>query len=85
MTLKEYRKKRDFNNTKEPKGEIKKRKGKKKIFVVHNHFSKKHHYDLRLEFDGVLKSWAVPKEPPAKEGIKRLFNQENRNKLRWKF
>lgn len=44
----------------------------RKIFVIHEHFAKKHHYDLRLEINGVLKSWAIPKEIPLKAGEKRL-------------
>ena len=55
-----YNKKRDFNKTSEPKG--KKLKSKKKLkFVVQYHLARKDHYDLRLEWNGVLKSWAVPK------------------------
>lgn len=75
MTLKEYSKKRDFTKTKEPRGGLAKVKSEKKIFVVHNHFSKNHHYDLRLEMDGALASWAIPKEPPIEKGTKRLAVQ----------
>ena len=74
-SLKIYHKKRDFTKTKEPIGIIKKLNSKKSIFVVHSHFARNHHYDLRLEMDGVLKSWAVPKEPPKEKGVKRLAMQ----------
>jgi len=69
--LNTYNQKRDFNKTKEPKG--KKEKGKKKLrFVVQHHLARKDHYDLRLEWDGVLLSWAVPKGPSYKQTDKRL-------------
>ncbi len=45
------------------------------IFVIHEHRATRLHWDLRLEMDGVLKSWAVPKEPPVKTGIRRLAIQ----------
>ncbi len=75
--LSQYKKKRNLKKSKEPAAKIKKSKTKSKklIFVVHNHFASHHHYDLRLEMNGVLKSWAVPKQPPKTKGIKRLAIQ----------
>lgn len=70
MTLEQYKAKRNLKKSGEPEAAIKKSKGK--IFVIHKHDASHLHYDLRLEMNGVLKSWAVPKEPPKKEGIKRL-------------
>lgn len=73
MTLKEYEKKRHLEKTPEPKAKIENKI--KKIFVIHDHHASHHHWDLRLSMDGVLKSWAVPKEPPKIKGVKRLAIQ----------
>ena len=72
MTLKEYRKKRDFEKTKEPKGVKRSSKGKALRFVIQKHAARSLHYDFRLEHAGALLSWAVPKGPPRTKGIKRL-------------
>lgn len=66
-----YNKKRNFNKTKEPKGKVK-NSNKKLKFVVQHHIARKDHYDLRLEWDGVLKSWAIPKGPSYDPKDKRL-------------
>jgi len=73
--LSTYVKKRKFSETSEPEGKIKKSLGKKLIFVIHKHHASHLHWDLRLEMNSVLKSWAVPKEPPKTKGIKRLAIQ----------
>ena len=83
MPLEAYQKKRKFSKTPEPKGKIKIVKSKKPIFVVHNHFASHHHWDLRLEMEGVLASWAVPKEPPTVKGIKRLAVQVEDHPLQY--
>ncbi|MEM1575732.1 MAG: DNA polymerase ligase N-terminal domain-containing protein [Nitrososphaerota archaeon] len=70
MSLNEYWKKRNFEKTSEPKGKLK--MGEGKIYVIQKHAARHLHYDLRLEMNGVLKSWAIPKEPPISIGIKRL-------------
>ena len=72
IMLEKYAEKRDFTKTSEPVGAVKSGSGKDLIFVIQEHHARNLHYDLRLEIDGVLKSWAVPKEPPVEFGVKRL-------------
>jgi len=69
-TLESYKKKRDFRKTPEPGAES--IGGDGNGFVIHRHHASRLHYDLRLEQDGVLKSWAVPRGMPPRPGVKRL-------------
>lgn len=71
-SLEEYSEKRDFSKTTEPKPVKKKKNSKNPIFVIQKHDASKLHYDLRLEIDGVLVSWAVPKGPSLNPADKRL-------------
>ena len=73
MTLDKYRSKRDFKKTPEPEGE-QPVVGKSR-FVVQKHQARSLHYDFRLEMEGVLKSWAVPRGLPLEQGIRRLAVQ----------
>jgi len=73
MSLREYWSKRKFERTTEPKGEEKMTEGT--IYLIQKHAATHLHYDLRLEMDGVLKSWAIPKEPPLTPGMRRLAVQ----------
>lgn len=70
--LEEYEINRNFKKTPEPSTNDFRKSSNKPIFVVQRHDARKLHYDFRLEMDGVLKSWAVPKEPPKDAGTRRL-------------
>ena len=77
MSLKEYEAKRNFRRTAEPAGRARGKSalGKEDFFVVQKHDATRLHYDFRLEMEGVLKSWAVPKGFPTTRGDRRLAVQ----------
>ena len=70
MGLEEYKRKRRFNETPEPEGKVKKSAGSS--FVIQKHRATRLHYDFRLEMEGVLRSWAIPKGPSFNPAEKRL-------------
>src|SRR3546814_4662561 len=71
MALEVYRQKRDFTKTAEPQGAAKPAKGSN-AYLIQKHAARRLHYDLRLELDGVLLSWAVTRGPSLVPGEKRL-------------
>jgi bifunctional non-homologous end joining protein LigD len=75
--LREYEAKRDFRKTEEPPPTVKRPRPaeRPRLFVIQKHAARSMHYDFRLEMDGVLKSWAVPKGPPYERAEKRLAMQ----------
>lgn len=73
--LAEYREKRSFDRTEEPSGDDVRRASEDPLFVVQHHVASSEHWDVRLEVDGVLASWAVPKGPSTDPREKRLAKQ----------
>ncbi|RYG50609.1 MAG: 3'-phosphoesterase, partial [Chitinophagaceae bacterium] len=71
MALEKYNAKRHFTDTPEPKGNLENKSGKL-IFVIQRHEARRLHYDFRLQSEGALKSWAVPKGPSLNPSDKRL-------------
>ncbi|GHA28207.1 hypothetical protein GCM10007103_07220 [Salinimicrobium marinum] len=70
--MKSYNEKRDFSKTKEPKAEGLGKRNNQPVFVIQKHDATNLHYDFRLEIDGTLKSWSVPKGPSTDPSVKRM-------------
>ncbi|AVR45470.1 DNA ligase D [Christiangramia fulva] len=84
MSLDEYLKKRDFQRTPEPEGAVVNQEGRLR-FVIQRHQATRLHYDLRLEMQGTLKSWAVPKGPSMNPDHKRLAIQTEDHPIQYLF
>ena len=75
MTLEKYRQKRDFRISPEPRGTKAKSKARSLLYVIQKHRASRLHYDFRLEHNGALLSWAIPKGPSLDPSVKRLAMQ----------
>ncbi len=86
LSLKDFRDKRGFSRPPESlESELNNSNRRDLIYVIQEHHARRLHYDLRLEMGGVLKSWAIPKEPPTRPGIRRLAIQTEDHPLEYAY